>query len=274
MRHCAAKVSLVLDRQRARQKTEIPGAACDAQAKDPSVPTVCGDCPCPCWVMRLPPEERERVVPLVRQRPVRKGEVLQHEGRTATSLRSLREGLVLRTRLGRDGQERPVALGRRGEGMGMLAYFSLPDQTSMRALGIGRVCEVSLEALQRLHADLPGLADALVHETVQVIGTVAAWSQALHLRQVGLQLVSVLLLLHEGQGQAEVELPTQAILAALLGASRETVARALLILEERAMVVRRDRRYVQLDVSLLRDHLSPALPDPEGEPAGPERACA
>lgn len=217
----------------------------------------CAACACQqrCWVGRLTPDERDRVDLLIRRRAFHRGEVLQHEGAVSVSLRALRQGLVLRTRLGKDGQERPVALDALGGGMGFLGFFRLPSQTSAVTLGSGLLCEVPLEVLRRYERELPSLSGALIHEAVSILSSLATWSEAMRLRGVNAQLAYALLLMADSQGKLEVELPTQAVLGALLGASRETVARSLLSFEQAQVFERLDRKRVRLDGVKLRERL-------------------
>ena len=91
-------------------------------------------------------------------------------------------------------------------------------------------------------------------------GTLADWSASV--REVGLvnQLVHLLLLLEGARGNTVVDLPHHEDLAGLLGARRETIARAFAALEDEGAMCSLHRRRCELATPRLRERLGKSAP--------------
>ncbi|GKS99279.1 Crp/Fnr family transcriptional regulator [Acidovorax sp. SUPP3434] len=177
------------------------------------------------------------------ERRFRKGETLARQGQSAPVLQILKVGTVLLHRRGAEGIDRPVGLAGCGHALGTTALFAAPAELSGTALGEGRLCEVSAEALRspRHGAAASGWLEALSRENARAQAQLADWSGLLRMRGATARLAGALLLLADLQRSTLVRLPTQAMLAALLATTRETVARGLAHIALTGGLVRHDR---------------------------------
>lgn len=181
----------------------------------------------------------------MRERVFRKGEVLQQQGEVAHTLRVVKIGLTLATRDG-DGHRRVIALFGRGQTSGAFAALGRPNALGYIGASAGRVCEVDLAVL---HGQ--GLMDTrflcgLAELQIESFGRLADWALMVRLSSTRDRLLAALRLLAQAQGSSCVRLPSQSVLAELLGTTRETVARTLRSLEVGQAIVRRDRWHCEV----------------------------
>lgn len=179
----------------------------------------------------------------VGERRFRKGETLARQGQSLPVLQILKVGTVLLHRRGAEGIDRPVGLAGCGQALGTTALFAAPAELSVTTLGEGRLCEVPAEALVsvRQGAVARGLLEALSRENARAQAQLADWSGLLRMRGATARLAGALLLLADLQRSTLVRLPTQAMLAALLATTRETVARGLAHIALAGGLARHDR---------------------------------
>jgi CRP-like cAMP-binding protein len=211
-------------------------------------------------VGKLPEATRERHPSLIQERAFRKGEVLQRQGRVADRLCVVKIGITLARREGDDGQQRVIGLFGRGQTSGAFALLDCPEALCSVAASAGRVCEVDLAKLRSLGLlDTRFLCD-LTALQIQSFGRLADWSQMARLSSTRDRLLAALRLLAQEVGSTRVRLPSQAVLAELLGTTRETVARALLSLVATHDVVRRDRWHCDVSEAFARQRLGADTP--------------
>ena len=218
---------------------------------NPEPPARGGGCPnCfgqqQCLLGRQREARRDAWMPIVVERPVRKGELLLRQGQLAQTFKILKTGSVMMLRSGEDGVERPVAMFGAGQAMGATALIEWPATASCRALAAGRVCEVQIAAASQL-----GLLDAefltgLAQSCAQTNASLADWARIVHIRGVVGQLAATLLQLASVQRSTLVRLPSHTVLASLLSTTRETIARTLRQLTLCDGVVRHDRWHCEI----------------------------
>lgn len=202
-----------------------------------------------CQIGQLPPNHQERLEPLIHEVDFAKGELLQEQGAGTEVLRAVKLGTVMLSRRGPDGVDRPVGLIGRGH---LLDHGGLLEQTtvaSAQALSPGRLCELPMAALRANSLADPVFLSAVHASMAHSWGRLADWGQVMRLRGLRRQLVNTLLLLGEEQGSRTVRLPTHVALAALLGTSRESVARTLRSLALDGHLRRVDRWHAELGSS-------------------------
>lgn len=199
-----------------------------------------------CVIGRLPASTLEHLDPLIREKPFRKGEQLQIEGTVPTTVRTVKLGTVMLTRQGPDNRAHPVALAGRGFLMGLWGLIDGGTLLGTEALSSGRVCELPANTLRQLVEQGPTLLPLLHEQMARDVSLLADWAQLMRLRGLPGQLVAALILLAREQGAGRIQLPSQVALAHLLGASRESVARALKLIEERGYLQRTDRWHGEL----------------------------
>lgn len=199
-----------------------------------------------CVIGRLPESTQERLDPLILEKPLRKGEPLQVEGTVPTVVRTVKLGTVMLTRCGPDSRARPVALAGRGHLLGLWGLLDGGTLLGAEALTAGRICELPANALRSLMEQGHTLQSLLHEQMARDVSLLADWAQLMRLRGLPSQLVAALMLLAREQGANRIQLPSQVALAQLLGASRESVARALRLIEERGYLQRIDRWHGEL----------------------------
>ncbi|WP_423287255.1 Crp/Fnr family transcriptional regulator [Caldimonas sp. KR1-144] len=172
---------------------------------------------------------------------LRRNDVLAAQGRTAGVLRVVKMGTVFAYRRGLDGRSRPVGVVSRGSALGTFGIFNMPNPASCVALTTVRVCEIAIAALHGRADCEQGLHAHASLAILENFAAVTAWSEVMRLPGVVKQLAYVVVLLADAQRVPVVELPSHSALSELLGARRETIARALATLEGEGGI-RRDRR--------------------------------
>ena len=214
----------------------------------PGSPPQCSVCAVrsSCPVGQFPLGHRPQLVSLTREAAFRKGENLGSEGQASDRLRILKLGTVSVTRIGPDGLARPIGMVGRGHMLDTCSLFGLRTQLGALALSAGRFCELHLADLQREPGLLQTFVEASHGVMARAMGRQADWGHVMRLRGLPRQLVATLLLLADEQGNRIVRLPSHQSLAALLSSSRESVARTLRQLEERALLRRIDRWHCEL----------------------------
>jgi CRP/FNR family transcriptional regulator, cyclic AMP receptor protein len=200
-----------------------------------------------CVIGQLPHAQQERLDPLIRELPFRKGDVLQTEGAQVAGLRTIKLGNVVLTRCGPDSVSRPVAVVGQGHLLDMLPPLGQPSGLGAQALSAGRTCELPASALNGMLAgNDPALLNALHGNFSITLGRLADWGHVMRLRGLPRQLVAAVLLLAREQSTQTVRLPSHVALSELLRTTRESVARTLKRLEARGLLHRIDRWHVSL----------------------------
>lgn len=212
----------------------------------------CMDCACRelCPVGKLPLPEREGFAPLMREFSFRKGQVLAEQGELSISLRIVKTGTLLVQRRSREGRQRVIALAGRGQTLGTFALLAQPNLLTCVSATAGRWCELDFATARGQGVlssrFMSGLALAHMHE----FGKLTDWAHVMRMGGARDQLWAALQLLSIEQGSRCVRLPSQTVLAELLGTTRETVARSLRALEANQQLVRRDRWHCELRIDV------------------------
>lgn len=204
-----------------------------------------------CVIGGLPAGDRPAYQALVHERPFQKGEVLLREGEIASTFRVVKLGMTLLLRRGHDARQRPVALFGAGQVLGKFGLVGQPNALTCVAASSGRLCEVAFEDFERNGLWNDRFQHQLALAYVRSYGRLADWAQVMRVGGVQGRLAAALLLLASMQRSLLVRLPSQRVLSQLLGARRETIARALRALEQARAVKRRDRWHCELVEPLL-----------------------
>jgi CRP-like cAMP-binding protein len=222
-------------------------------------PVNCQDCAIreTCALNRLRNEERARIEPQIRERIFHRGDVLLEEEKTAKAVRFLKLGTVFGYRTGLDGRSRPIGVVRRGGALGIFGTFAMPSQATCVALTTVRVCEVPVAGVRDMMTCGSGLLVQISRSATEMFAAVIAWSEVMRLPGVVNQLAYVLVLLADASQAPVVQLPSHAALAELLGTRRESIARALRVLESEGGIRRHERKRCEVRRSQLLMRLSP-----------------
>jgi CRP/FNR family transcriptional regulator, cyclic AMP receptor protein len=191
-------------------------------------------------------------------RSVQPGERLFREGDQCRGLYLVVEGAVRVYRANPDGQEQVLRLARPGDSLGEVAVFDEgPYLASARASGAARVLFLSFDEVRALYRRHPEVAQAVVRHLGQRVRELVSLVDRLALHDV-LGRVAGAVLEYGATGDAardgaSFRLPrTQEELAAELGATRETVARALARLRRDGAIRQKGAQIELLDVGSLR----------------------
>lgn len=199
-----------------------------------------------CFVGGLPPDIQSHLDPLIREISFRKGETLQTEGEVPTVVRSIKLGTVVLTRNGPDGCPHPVALAGRGHLLGLWGLLEGGALLGAEALSSVRICELPASALRQVLGQECAFQSQLHVHMSREHSLLADWAALMRLQGLPTQLMAALMLQAREQGSTSIQLPSQVAMARLLGASRESVARALRQIEERGYLRRVDRWHGEL----------------------------
>lgn len=224
----------------------------------PQRPVACGDCAIRsiCTLNRLGGDGDTPLALPLRERVFHRGDVLLEEGTLADSVRVVKLGLVFAYRKGLDGRSRPIGVVHRGGAIGIFGTFDMPTQASCIALTSARVCELPVAALRESATCGTALLEEIGRAITGVFATLTAWSEAMRLPGTINQLAYVLVLLAEANRSPVVQLPSHAALADLLGTRRETIARALRVLQEEGGIRRQERKRCEVHRTALLARLS------------------
>lgn len=182
----------------------------------------------------------------IREVRFRKGDVLLEEGQQSDQVTVIKVGSVFGYRCGLDGATRPIGIAGRGAAFGMFSFFGQPNQVTGIAASAGRACVIPLPVLQTRARESAVLSDQIAASMVRGCGAIAAWSECMRVQGITNQLAYAVLLISQAQQSTVVELPTHSALAALLGTTRETIARALGTLERQGVILRLERRLCEV----------------------------
>ena len=191
----------------------------------------------------LPEEERERLGRLLRPRRYARGEVIFLEGDQGTALCLIAEGRIRIQLTGTDGREVVIIVYGPGEIFGELALLDgEPRSADAIAQDAARVFWLQREDFAAFLDSHPRAAMTMLGNLSRRLRHTTRVVQDATFRDVPARLARVLLDLAARNGQADpqgirVELGmTQAELAAMVGASRESVNRALRGFEQRGLI--------------------------------------
>ncbi len=194
----------------------------------------------------VPMDELPALQGFVDKRAVQAGDVLSREGEVASVATVVKVGNAFGYRRGLDDRNRPIGLAGRGAVFGLFAYYEQPNQATGVAATAGRICDIPMPTLRNVVSRHPALLKEVVQASIQVCGSIAAWSEAMRLPGVTNQLAYSMVLLADAQRNAVIELPAHTALAKLLATTRETVARAFATLEAEGSLRRLERKKVEV----------------------------
>ncbi|GAA3096253.1 MULTISPECIES: Crp/Fnr family transcriptional regulator [Nonomuraea] len=190
-------------------------------------------------------------------RRYRSGQIIFHQGDPGESLYVLLDGLVKVVFTTEHGDEIVLNMLGRGDTFGEMALLDdSPRSASIVTARPAWVFALPRARLLELMREHPGLADEFLRLLGRMVRRLTDQAADLAFLDLGGRLAKLLLQLADKHGQAGgvVDLPglTQSDLAALIGASRPAVNRALQSLVARNLIAVKGRTIRLLDVAALR----------------------
>ncbi|MFW6202621.1 MAG: Crp/Fnr family transcriptional regulator [Gemmatimonadota bacterium] len=206
--------------------------------------------------------ERSRIAELAARsicRRIGRGRILFREGGECGGLHVVVTGRIRVYRASRDGRTQVLYTAEAGDVLGEASVFAGGRHpASAMAVEASRVLFVPAADVRRLFDADPVMARAVVADVGRRLGRLADLVDLLVLHEVPERVAAALVEYAEERGAmrdgGEFELPgTQGELAAELGTTRESVARALGMLRERRAIEQRGGRVRVLDIEALRE---------------------
>ncbi|MFC5835142.1 Crp/Fnr family transcriptional regulator [Nonomuraea insulae] len=190
-------------------------------------------------------------------RRYRSGQIIFHQGDPGESLHVLLDGLVKVVFTTEHGDEIVLNMLGRGDTFGEMALLDgSPRSASIVTARPAWVFALPRARLLELMREHPGLADEFLRLLGRMVRRLTDQAADLAFLDLGGRLAKLLLQLADKHGQDDgvVDLPglTQSDLAALIGASRPAVNRALQSLVGRNLIAVKGRTITLLDVAALR----------------------
>lgn len=186
------------------------------------------------------------------QRMVRKGQLLLDRDAPATQLRFIKTGLALASPVGLDGVNRSIAVLGQGHLLGQVGLAGHCSALTYTALTDVAVCDLGYEDLKGAGLLTPRFVQGMVTYNVRAFTAVAGWSHIMRMPGLSSRLSAALILLSREQGGASrIQLPSQSVLAELLGVTRESISRVMQELEQLGAVTRLGRTQADLQFMAL-----------------------
>jgi len=201
----------------------------------------------------LSPELTGQLASIAALKKYQAGEIIFEEGDPGLGFHLLAEGRVKVYKSSADGKEHILHLFGPGEPFGEVAIFlSRGYPARAQALSDCRSVFFPREALRRLIARNPELAFGLMAVLSQRIMRFTRQLESIALKEVPARLAAFLLELAEGAARAELTL-SKSQLASLLGATPESISRALGRLKSSGLISEEKPYIIILSQSGLRD---------------------
>ncbi|HEX5785090.1 Crp/Fnr family transcriptional regulator [Hydrogenophaga soli] len=186
------------------------------------------------------------------------GDSLFHMGEAASSLMTLRTGMVKLVRNMQDGRQRIVRVLSPGDVIGLEALFVSAYETEAVALQNVKVCRLPVDVIHRLNRETPRLHQRLMEKWHQSLREADDWLAELNFGNARQRLAGLVLKMNERHATSEdsdlVTLFSREDMGSMLNLTLETVSRALsAFIREGALepVDRQGRSYRIRDRSLL-----------------------
>jgi CRP/FNR family transcriptional regulator, anaerobic regulatory protein len=155
------------------------------------------------------------------------GQALVRMGETATSLFTLRVGMVKLVRNTVDGRQRIVRVLRSGDVIGLEALMGPAYDSDAIALTNVKVCRLPLQVIQRLNRETPRLHQRLLERWHRSLKEADDWLADLNFGNARQRLAGLILKMRTDQDPAVSTLFSREDMGAMLDLKLETVSRTL-----------------------------------------------
>ena len=216
----------------------------------------------------LGPDDRAALMRLGRERSYARGDTLMHEHDDAGGVLMIVKGRVVASTLGAEGREVILGVAGPGDLVGELgALRGNPRAATLTAAEAVRAIAVPASDFRRFLAGAPAATVVLLDRVIELLQDADAQRRELVSFDVATRVARRLLELQERFGTRSAEdrtelALTQDELAAWVGASRESVSKALAVLRTLGCVETHRRRVTITDADALRRHGQAIRPGP------------
>ena len=204
-----------------------------------------------CVLESLSSQSRDTLKFHLRENQVGDGSTIFAQDEPAHRLHVVKSGAVLVCHRSISGPAIPVGFFGPGIALGKLAPFAEHDHVfSAVSVGSSRICSVSTQVLRSQPQIQRELAQALPESLLRFQREMAAWSVIARMGNLQDRLAQALQQLARSQRSNRVQLPPHRVLAALLGTTRESVARTLARMRTLRHLESAGHKHVQLGPQL------------------------
>lgn len=182
------------------------------------------------------------------------GDSLYHEGAEATSIYTLRTGVLKLVRVTADGRQRIVRILRPGDVAGMEALATDRYGTEAVALTQATLCRIPAEVIHRLSQNSPRLHMRLLQKWQQALKEADDWLAAINFGTARRRVSNFVLKMRHSTDPLVTTLFSREDMGAMMDLKLETVSREIsALVKARAIepLDRQGRRYRILDETLL-----------------------
>ena len=169
------------------------------------------------------------------------GQPLVRVGDTATSLYTLRAGMVKLVRNTLDGRQRIVRVLRSGDVIGLEALMGPVYESDAIALTSVKVCRLPLQVIQRLNRETPRLHQRLLERWHRSLKEADDWLADLNFGNARQRLAGLILKMRSDQDPAVCTLFSREDMGAMLDLKLETVSRTLNVFVREGLIEPMDR---------------------------------
>lgn len=232
-----------------------PGEGCGAGDGGALAPPVqkCVHCHAQgrCVLESLSAQSRAALKFHLRESAVEDGGTIFQQDEPVHRLHVVKSGAILVCHRMAESTSLPIGLFGPGTALGKLALFAEHSHVfSAVSVGSSRICSVSTQVLRTQPQMQREITQALGDSHLQFQREMAHWSIIARITNLEDQLAQALQQLARIQGSCQVQLPPHKVLAALLGTTRESVARSLARMRARQELEKVGRQQVRLGARL------------------------
>ena len=169
------------------------------------------------------------------------GQALVRLGETATSLFTVRAGMVKLVRNTLDGRQRIVRVLRRGDVIGLEALMGPAYESDAVALNHVKVCRLPLQVIQRLNNETPRLHQRLLERWHRSLKEADDWLAELNFGNARQRLAGLILKMRTEEAPDLAHLFSREDMGAMLDLKLETVSRTLNAFAREGLIESADR---------------------------------
>ncbi|HYQ71377.1 MAG TPA: Crp/Fnr family transcriptional regulator [Gammaproteobacteria bacterium] len=183
---------------------------------------------------------------------LRPGDALYHAGATATSVFTVRGGLLKLVQYQPDGNQRILRLLKQGDVAGMEALVETSYQHEAVVLEQVSVCRIPVEVVQRLSHETPRLHHQLLSRWQRALHDADTWLTSLSPGQAPVRVARLLVFLAGTRPDHSCFLPSRDDIGAMLGIASETASRVTAEFKRNNWIRELDPKHIQVDLAALR----------------------
>jgi CRP/FNR family transcriptional regulator len=182
---------------------------------------------------------------------LRPGDTLYRAETAASSVYTIREGLLKLVQYQPDGSQRILRLLKQGDVAGMEALVGQPYQHDAVVLEQLSVCRIPLAVVERLSHDTPRLHHQLLSRWQRALHDADTWLTSLGSGPAQVRVARLLIYLARSRPDHSCFLPSRDDIGAMLGIASETASRVTAELKRKGWMRELDPKHVQVDLSAL-----------------------